>query len=337
VMHYIPVERQNVFKKIFWLLQVMNVGMLVSFPLQGYGLYSIIFSAVHTTASFVFVLLFWQYNNAEKTPSLLLAKISLVCLVISAAGPFSLAYIMANDLRNTYWYNCAIYYYLHFQYNGFFFFGIASLFVKTIEGSAKINITAIKHGWIWWFVVAVFPAYFLSILYNSPGLGFNLIALLSAGVQIAAFIKLVLWLRSYRKAIEGCFRSTMTFLVLILCGLGVKFILQFLSAFPAISRMAFEFRPITIAYLHLVLLGVVTTFLLTWYAARDYFGKMFLIIFKIFFIAFVIMELVLIITPWWNGFSEADFPVVLLLTACLCCFFIVFDADMSGRKAETRN
>ena len=36
------------------------------------------------------------------------------------------------------------------------------------------------------------------------------------------------------------------------------------SVIPAISRMAFGFRPIVIGYLHLILLGIITIFILTY-------------------------------------------------------------------------
>ena len=44
--------------------------------------------------------------------------------------------------------------------------------------------------------------------------------------------------------------------------LSIKFLLQLGSTIPAISQLAFGFRPIVIAYLHLVLLAIITLFLL---------------------------------------------------------------------------
>jgi hypothetical protein len=44
--------------------------------------------------------------------------------------------------------------------------------------------------------------------------------------------------------------------------LSIKLLLQLGSTVPAISQLAFGFRPIVIAYLHLVLLAIITLFLL---------------------------------------------------------------------------
>jgi hypothetical protein len=44
--------------------------------------------------------------------------------------------------------------------------------------------------------------------------------------------------------------------------LSIKFLLQAASTIPSISTLAFGFRPIVIAYLHLILLGVISLFLI---------------------------------------------------------------------------
>lgn len=50
--------------------------------------------------------------------------------------------------------------------------------------------------------------------------------------------------------------------------LTIKLLLQLGSTIPSISKLAFGFRPIVIAYLHLVLLVIVSLFLLTFMYAN---------------------------------------------------------------------
>jgi hypothetical protein len=50
----------------------------------------------------------------------------------------------------------------------------------------------------------------------------------------------------------------------------IKLILQAGSLFPEISKLAFGFRSIVIAYLHLVLLGITTLFLLGFMLMQGY-------------------------------------------------------------------
>jgi hypothetical protein len=44
--------------------------------------------------------------------------------------------------------------------------------------------------------------------------------------------------------------------------MSIKIILQLGSTLPEVSKLAFGFRPIVIAYLHLVLLGIITIFII---------------------------------------------------------------------------
>ena len=49
---------------------------------------------------------------------------------------------------------------------------------------------------------------------------------------------------------------------LVVIAASIKFFLQMGSTIPSLSEFAFGFRPIVIAYLHLVLLGIVSLFLI---------------------------------------------------------------------------
>jgi hypothetical protein len=51
-------------------------------------------------------------------------------------------------------------------------------------------------------------------------------------------------------------------LILVSLSLTLKLLLQLASTIPEVSKLAFSFRPIVIAYLHLVLLLIISVFLL---------------------------------------------------------------------------
>jgi len=53
-------------------------------------------------------------------------------------------------------------------------------------------------------------------------------------------------------------------LILISLAFTLKLCLQLVSTIPVVSKLAFGFRPIVIAYLHLVLLLIISVFLLTY-------------------------------------------------------------------------
>jgi hypothetical protein len=130
--HVLEIKQQS-FRALFVVLQLLVVGMLISFPLQGYGFYSILFSTLHTFISIVFIVKFFIQTKHVTSMSAWYARIALIFFLISTAGPFSLGYLKSAGLSHTNWYNFSIYFYLHFQYNGLFLFGILSLFFDLLE------------------------------------------------------------------------------------------------------------------------------------------------------------------------------------------------------------
>ena len=59
------------------------------------------------------------------------------------------------------------------------------------------------------------------------------------------------------------------FLMLTSISLTIKFGLQLASVIPRVSTLAFGFRPIVIAYLHLVLLAIISIFLISYFLSNQ--------------------------------------------------------------------
>lgn len=60
IVAFVPAQKQTSFsyRLLFWLLQVAVLGMLFSFPVQGYAAVSITFSTLHIFLSYWFALSF---------------------------------------------------------------------------------------------------------------------------------------------------------------------------------------------------------------------------------------------------------------------------------------
>lgn len=274
LVHYLSrYKGEGIFKKYRWLLYgnlITAYGMLIFFPLQGYGLGSISFSTLSIINSYFFAIRYWKDLNSVKNKNTahFWFTTSLLFYVLSSLGAFSLAYMMANKIIHQNWYLAAVYYFLHFQYNGWFFFAgmglLTSWLEKIISGTKQLKII------FWLFCLACVPAYFLSALWMPiPTLVYWLV-LASAIAQVAGWAMLVKLIFKNKSIIkQGLPKNGRQLLLLSAIALTIKLLLQLGSTHPALSQLAFGFRPIVIGYLHLVLLGVTTIFILGYIISMD--------------------------------------------------------------------
>ncbi len=256
---------ERIFKKYRWLLYAnlsTAYGMLITFPVEGYGLFSIIFSTISIFVSYAFAIIYWKDLNQLKNKSVSHQwfKAAVFLNAFSSLGAFALAFMMVAKIIHQNWYLAAEYFYLHFQYNGWFFFACMGLATAQLFHSALPVI--LKRIYLL-FVLAIIPAYFLSALWmNIPAWVYIL-------VIIAAFAQVLGWvymLGLIKKQLP-VFKQSLSYTAKCLLGLSaialsIKLLLQLGSTIPSLSTLAFGFRPIVIGYLHLVLLGVITLFLL---------------------------------------------------------------------------
>jgi hypothetical protein len=237
-------------------------GMLVSFPIQGYGFWSISFSTLSVFVSYAFAITYWKDLNKDSSlVSRLPFKAALIFNAVSSIGPFTLAFMMATKNIHQSWYLASVYYFLHFQYNGWFFFAILGLVFVKMEQYIFLRNKLLKI--YRYFVAACIPAYFLSALWLPiPGWLYWLVVA-AALIQIKAWFDFVKICWQHKGELLQVFHKPARALLLMAAfALTVKFLLQLGSTVPSLSQLAFGFRPIVIGYLHLVLLGVVSIFLI---------------------------------------------------------------------------
>ena len=266
------VRLSPVYRYQFWLNQTASFGMLGSFIWQGYGPVSIFFSALSVVFSYWFAARYWFDIRKCPMPSpvRLSIRLALIFLVLSTAGPFLLAYSITHRIGNIAFYYNSIYLYLHFQYNGWFTFGVLALLFRALfAGDSAANEKLARRA-VGLLGIACIPAYCLSLLWTIPPLWVRVTAGVAAIIQLSA---LLLMMMLFWKGFVA-WRGRPSRLVAVLWGFsltafGIKIALQAGSVFPALGRFAFSFRPVIVAYLHLVLLGFVTFFLLGFFYANS--------------------------------------------------------------------
>lgn len=264
LIYLIFLNSQKVSKKyqiIFWSTQVTILGMLFSFPFTGYALFSIIFSTLFLLASYWFVLFFFKNTPAskKKSHSYKLIRASLWYMVISSIGPWALGIIMNTAGSGSPWYKNAIYFFLHFQYNGWFIVALCGILLYIFEKRSFILPEKTFRQFYYLLNTGVIFTFFLSILWMKPNAVFYLLALTGGILQLFAFGLLFREILSkglvaFRKLPPLVIFSLRTVLILLV----FKLIAQVLGAFPVISKTVFTNLDLVISYIHWVFLGIVS-------------------------------------------------------------------------------
>lgn len=249
---------------IFVATQLCLLGMLCTFPFQGYGLYSIIFSTLFLFASYTFAWFFIRHcpRKFKTFHSYRLLRASLGYMVLSSLGPWALGGIMNTLGPTSDWYRLAIYFYLHFQYNGWMLLALLGLLFYVAE-QGKLTIP-----WKWFrrfyrlLNTAIILSFLLSVLWMKPAWYIYLAAGLGAGLQCLALVMLGKLFYS-RWVVFGSMFSRTNRPMLILTGLllAVKVLLQLLSTFPVLASLAARIPDFVIGYLHWTFLGVISLWL----------------------------------------------------------------------------
>ncbi len=312
----------------FIFFQITFVGMLASFPVQGYGVISIFFSTLFLLVSYVFS--YRLYKDVNETHplnnvSVRFVKAALFYLVLSSLGPWTLGPIVVTGNSDSSWYALSIYFYLHFLYNGFFVFAIAALVFKMLEKEGVI-VNENKSKLIFTLMhVACLPAFLLSTLWLSPPGVLHVAGGIAALLQVIALILFSAIIYENREVlIQVVSQKTRILFMIAGAAYTIKVIMQVASAFPSLAMMAYYTQRFTIiGYLHLVMLGFVTVFLIAHFIYLKMFktgNKVSIVGIGLFILGFLMSETVLFsqgVLTFNFHTSIARYPDILFYTSLL--------------------
>lgn len=320
------------FVGLFGALQVANAGMLATFPVTGYAAGSIAFSTLHILLSFVVIALFIRdHRGSPAERETLLWAVGF--LLISAMGPFAVGVLMAKGMRESPLYDLAIYFYLHFQYNGWLTFILLTAlypFEKAHASFARYNIRLLG--------ISTLLSFSLSALWLGAGRWLMVVGLFSAFLQVFALAGMFR-AGSFTLAslLKSGSRETRILTWLVAAAIPAKLLLQVLSAFPAAVSWYYFDRNLPIAYLHLVFLGVITPVILVkWTSARS--GARLQLAVFLYAVAFVLSECLMVaesVGLKLNGRSIPYFYALLAMaSAVLVLSLLAFNAAFWPKRRE---
>lgn len=261
-LYFIPQNKKNLssYSALFWITQITILGMLLSFPIQGYGLFSILFSVIHILCSYYFCFITFKNLSHENDLNSIFLRSALACMLISSFGIWGLGITMGTLGKNSVLYSICIQFYLHFQINGWFLLGSLALLLRLISikslrippKTARYFYILILGGILLTFGLPLswyFHSIYIYIVY-SLGILCNIAALVLYLKYIHPFIVKISKTNDYiLSLLYGCFVISFV----------AKNVLQLFLLVPEMTQLSHEIKNLRIGFIHLEVLGMYTT------------------------------------------------------------------------------
>ena len=257
---YLPEKTANkAYTSVFYIMVGSLVGLLVSFPIQGYKLFSILFLSTFLLSSYVYLLMIYRDIKQLSSFSTRFIKTGIFYYFLSSMAIWAVAFITIKFGKTDLYHN-AIYFYLHFLYNGFFVFILFGLLFRYFEIKEHLINAKYISQFYRFTNFAVIPAYALSLLWNEMPIYVVFIGLAAVILQLISLYYLYKINKKIRSFIKDN-KLSVFIVTLVFISYFLKIILQFFSAFPPITIIAVQYKSFfVIGYIHLFTLGFMSLF-----------------------------------------------------------------------------
>ena len=227
------------------------IAILIAFLIEGYGLYSIVLSTLFQGMNYWFIFRFFKDTKSsdKNDVPVKFVKIGFWFGILSSLAPYFVGYLSAKDLSHTESYESAIYFFLHFQYNGWFLFTIIGIIFKIFE---RYNISFNKSR-LRLFLILLTISSVLTYLHSLLGMSFRSLIVVPAAVGavlqlIGVVVLLGLLKELHAKSFFQDSNWTGIFMLTALVSFALKSLLQLITVFPAMQYYAFGNRSFIMAY-----------------------------------------------------------------------------------------
>lgn len=251
-------KRLQTYKVLLGISVFTPLGMMMSFPFQGYGLYSITFSSLHLISSYFFAYFFFQDLSRHKASTATrLVRFSIIWLLVSSLGLWAIGTVGATLGRLHPLYFMSVQWFLHFQLNGWFVYGFLGLLVCYLQKNGWSIPVSKKSEWI--LHISLFLTYALAVSWSTPIKALFFINAAGVILQVIAyyrilnpaFIRLFQGLKFPKNWIDRMLYIGMMSLV-------AKALIQAALIIPDVATIAYTIRMYVIGFVHLVMLGSIT-------------------------------------------------------------------------------
>ena len=259
MVRYFVSKPKPVYTKLFWITQITVMGMLLSFPFQGYAAISISFSTLHILCSYYFAYRLWKDLDIENTLVKFLVKTSLAFMLISTFGVWCLGPAVGLMGKASALYQIAIQFFLHFQFNGWFLIAVVAILFHqfqigpSTQSTPFLRVLILATAFTFALPVQWFAPH--PLLYWANGLGIVL-------QWLALYYFLIMVCARFAKALSNQPSLVKYLYWFALTCFILKIGLQSLSLVPEWSSNLYQYHHFVIGFIHLTMLGVISGFLL---------------------------------------------------------------------------
>lgn len=311
VHFFVPkeVKQKTIYNRLFWITEIAVIGMMIDFPAQGYAFASILFSTLHIFCSYYFVRLIWKDAKPGTLPEKKMLRTSLFFMVLSTLGVWCLGPAVGLLGKASAFYQIAIQFFLHFQFNGWFLFAVLTLFFKQIKFNTDEKKFRVCYNL---FVAATVFTLALPVswyLTNPVFYWINVVGVLLQLIAMTLFIQLIRpQLKVFFTELSSLEKTVYQF---ALFSLVLKIIIQLVVLIPELAQVSHQVRNFVVGYIHLTMLGIITGFLFGFALQNDFvnpkstFAKYGV---YIFLLGFVLTEILLFLQGIWLFIGRGTFP-----------------------------
>jgi hypothetical protein len=308
---FVPKESQQkpIYNRLFWVTELAVIGMMIDFPAQGYAFVSILFSTLHIFCSYYFCYLIWKDAKPVTFPEKRMLRTALFFMIFSTLGVWCLGPAVGMMGKESAFYQIAIQFFLHFQFNGWFLFAVLALFFN----QAKLDIDKKKFGKFYnLFVLGTVLTLALPVSWSLSSPVFYWINAIGVTIQLLSLVLFALLLQPHFQTFFAPLSSLeKTVYRFALCSLALKVIIQLVVLVPELAEVSHEIRNFVIGYIHLTMLGIISGFLFG-FALQNGFLSCQKKIQKwgviIFLLGFVATEILLFLQGTWLFLESGTFP-----------------------------
>ncbi|HEY1023857.1 MAG TPA: hypothetical protein VGE26_01730 [Sphingobacteriaceae bacterium] len=256
------------FRTIAVLTMICAFGMLFSFAYQGYKAISIGFSTMFLLITYWFAFTVYRdpavRNNSITAP---LIKGAVFFLCLSSIGPLMLGPIMVSGIeRGTPLYQNPIYFYVHFQLNGWMLLASVGLLAATYLKAGEMEDLGSVQRWLPVFILSALPLFGIFTFWGKPPQWVYFIGYTGALLNMVSWFVLVSRCSRYVEKLSILAKTA-------LLAVSLKVVLQVLICLPSVGDWVFGNRNLIIGYVHLITLGCITPVILDLFEKNGFFGN----------------------------------------------------------------